>query len=78
MDLHYAVIGEVTEGNRLKYYMNGELEADVPASDLVLGGGAPVYDREYKEPAYFNELKKFSIDSIAEPERLDEVAMAFY
>lgn len=73
-DLHYAVIGEVTEGNRLKYYMNGELEADVPASDLVLGGGAPVYDREYKEPAYFNELKKFSIDSIAEPERLDEVA----
>jgi phosphoribosylformylglycinamidine synthase len=73
-DLHYAVIGEVTEGNRLKYYMNGELEADVPASDLVLGGGAPVYDREYKEPAYFNELKKFSIDSIAEPERLDVVA----
>jgi phosphoribosylformylglycinamidine synthase subunit PurL len=73
-DLHYAVIGEVTEGNRLKYYMHGELEADVPASDLVLGGGAPVYDREYKEPAYFNELKKFSIDSVSEPERLDEVA----
>ena len=29
----------------------GELEASLPAHDLVLGGGAPQYDREFKEPA---------------------------
>ncbi|MEZ5174067.1 MAG: phosphoribosylformylglycinamidine synthase subunit PurL [Bacteroidia bacterium] len=72
-DLHYAVIGKVTGDGRLKYYMNGELEADVPADDLVLGGGAPVYDREFKEPSYYSEYKQFDIAQVPEPERLDEV-----
>ncbi|HLW10114.1 MAG TPA: AIR synthase related protein, partial [Fermentimonas sp.] len=53
---------------------NGELVADVPADDLVLGGGAPVYHREYKEPAYFQEFKKFNIDDVPLPEDLREVA----
>jgi len=74
-DLHAVQIGEVTEGGRLKYYMNGELAADVPAHDLVLGGGAPVYDREHREPAYFAESKKFNIDDIPEPTDFTEVAM---
>jgi len=73
-DLHYAVIGVVTEGDRLRYYMKGELEADVPAFDLVLGGGAPVYKRDFKEPASFAESQKFSIDSIQELSDLKEVA----
>jgi phosphoribosylformylglycinamidine synthase len=73
-DLNCAVIGKVTDTKRLKYYMNGELVADVPANDLVLGGGAPVYHREYKEPAYFKESKKFTIESVKEPEDLKAVA----
>ncbi len=73
-DLNCAVIGEVTKGDRLNFYLNNELVADVPASSLVLGGGAPVYEREYKEPAYFKENKKFSIDDIPEPENLRDVA----
>ncbi len=40
------------------------LVADVPAEDLVLGGGAPVYHREYSEPAYYQEYKKFDINKI--------------
>ena len=43
----------------LHFYMNGELEAELPAYELVLGGGAPQYEREYSEPAYFEEIKKF-------------------
>ena len=66
-DLNCEQIGEVTAGNRLKYYMYDELVADVPAGDLVLGGGAPVYERDYKEPAYYAESKKFSIDTVKEP-----------
>ncbi len=73
-DLNCAVIGTVTDTKRLKYYMNGELVADVPAHDLVLGGGAPVYHREHKEPAYFKEAKKFTIDSVTEPKDLKAVA----
>lgn len=73
-DLNCVEIGQVTEGNSLRYFMNGELVAEVPADDLVLGGGAPVYEREYKEPAYYSEAAKFSMDSIEEPANLQEVA----
>jgi phosphoribosylformylglycinamidine synthase II len=66
-DLYCAEIGVVNDTKRLKYYMHGELVADVPAKDLVLGGGAPVYHREYREPAYFKEAQQFHIDQIAEP-----------
>ena len=72
-DLNCVQIGEVIEEDKLYFSMNGELCAEVPASTLVLGGGAPVYEREYKEPAYYKELKEFSIDSIDEPEDLHEI-----
>lgn len=74
-DLNAVEIGEVTEGGQLEYYMHGEMVATVPAHDLVLGGGAPVYDREYKEPAYFAENQKFNIDSVEEPKNYPETAM---
>ena len=74
-DLNCAIIGEVTDTKRLHYYMNGELVADVPAEDLVLGGGAPVYHREYKEPAYYAENKKFNIDDVKQESNLKKVMM---
>ena len=73
-DLSCEQIGEVTEGDRLQYFVGDTLVADVPATDLVLGGGAPVYEREYTEPAYFEEFKKFKIDSIKQPSDLVQVA----
>ncbi len=72
-DLNCEQIGEVTEGDRLKYYMNDELVADVPADVLVLGGGAPVYKRDYKEPAYYAESKKFNIEQVEVPKDLKPV-----
>ena len=73
-DLNCAIIGEVTDTEKLEFYMHGEKVADVPAAPLVLGGGAPVYEREYKEPAYFKAFQKFSIDDVKEPEDLKKVA----
>ena len=73
-DIHCVQIGEVTKDTNIKYYMNGELVADVPAESLVLGGGAPVYEREYTEPAYFKEIKNFNPDSIPVPGDLKEIA----
>ena len=74
-DLNCVKIGEVTDTKRLEYFMNGEMVADVPADDLVLGGGAPVYKREFQEPAYYQENKKFNIDDVRQPEDLKAVAI---
>ncbi len=63
-DLNCVQIGVVTKEPRLRYYFYDELVADVPAESLVLGGGAPVYIREYKEPAYYQENKKFDINQV--------------
>ena len=74
-DLHCEHIGDVTEGDTLRYFWHGELVAQVPAESLVLGGGAPVYKREQKEPASFRENKKFSSDMVPVPQDLEQVAM---
>ena len=74
-DLNAEQIGEVTDTGILEYYMHGELCASVPAEPLVLGGGAPQYKREFKEPAYYQEYKKFSIDDVKQPKDLKEVAI---
>jgi phosphoribosylformylglycinamidine synthase subunit PurL len=73
-DLNCEQIGEVTEGDLLEFFWRGELVASLPAESLVLGGGAPVYEREYREPAYFQENKKFTIDNIEEPKDYKAVA----
>jgi phosphoribosylformylglycinamidine (FGAM) synthase-like enzyme len=52
-DLPCVQIGEVNHSGILSYYMHGEKVAEVPAESLVLGGGAPIYKREFQEPAYF-------------------------
>lgn len=75
-DLHAEEIGHVTDTGRIRYYMDGALVGDVPAESLVLGGGAPQYKREYTEPAYYQEYKKFDISQIAEPTDLKAVADA--
>ena len=73
-DLACSIIGEVIADDRLLFHYHGKLVADVPASTLVLGGGAPVYNREYREPAYYQEYKKFNINTVAEPDDLCKVA----
>lgn len=73
-DLESAVIGEVTTDGLLSFYIAGQLEAQIPAQELVLGGGAPQYDREYKEPSYFKEIEKFDISRIPESEDLKSIA----
>ena len=73
-DLNCVEIGEVIDEDMLHFYWNGEKVAEVPAESLVLGGGAPIYDREYTEPAYYKEYKKFDIDDVPEPKDLKAVA----
>ncbi len=69
-DLSCSNIGEVTDDGLLNFYMHGELEASLPAYELVLGGGAPQYTREYKQPAYLAKVNAFDMNSIADTTNL--------
>jgi len=73
-DLPCSVIGEVTNDGILNFYMNGELEASLPAYELVLGGGAPQYEREYTTPKYFADIEKFNPEAVVVPDDLRSVA----
>ncbi len=73
-DLSCEKIGEVIEGDYVEYYMHDSLVAKVPYDSLVLGGGAPIYEREYTEPEYFKSYKTFNIESIKLPSDLVKVA----
>jgi phosphoribosylformylglycinamidine synthase subunit PurL len=73
-DLENAVIGEVTTDGLLSFYIDGNLEANIPAEALVLGGGAPQYERNYTEPSYLKEIGSFQTDNIKEPSDLKSIA----
>ena len=69
-DLSCSNIGEVTDDGLLNFYMHGKLEASLPAYELVLGGGAPQYTREYKEPAYLSKVNAFNLDAVSDTTNL--------
>ena len=73
-DLPCSEIGEVTNDGMLQFFMHGVLEAVLPADELVLGGGAPQYSRETKEPAYIQKINAFDINKIEEPKDLKAIA----
>ncbi|MFN9710757.1 MAG: phosphoribosylformylglycinamidine synthase subunit PurL [Bacteroidota bacterium] len=73
-DLPCSEIGEVTGDGLLRFYMNDELDAEIPAEVLVLGGGAPQYDRAYKTPAYLEKINAFDVNKIEVPGDLKSVA----
>jgi len=69
-DLECEEIGIVTDTGMLEFYEGGHVIAAVPAEPLVLGGGAPVYDREQRRPAYMDEIAKFDPASVPIPDDL--------
>ncbi len=70
--LNCVKIGEVSSDPELKFKMNGKKSAVVPAEPLVLGGGAPVYNRESKKPAYIEKLNSLDMETIKVPENLEK------
>jgi phosphoribosylformylglycinamidine synthase subunit PurL len=74
-DLNVVEIGKVIPEDRIRIYYKEILEADIPADVLVLGGGAPVYERETKVPEYLKITGSFSQDSVPEPEDLNDVLL---
>lgn len=65
-DVSAAIIGEVTDTGEVEYWMHDELKARIPADSLVLGGGAPVYERETARPAYLDAKHAFDFSTLPE------------
>jgi len=73
-DLPCSHIGEVTTDGLLQFRMFGETEAILPAVELVLGGGAPQYERSFTEPAYLQKINSFKISSVADIQKIKPIA----
>ena len=77
-DLHCEIVGEVTNDGKLHINYEGEEKAVIPSYELVLGGGAPVYHRETKEPAYLKETRVFDFSSLPEPKDLQDTFIKIF
>ncbi len=73
-DLECEQIGVVTETGQLEFYFEGEKIADISANSLVLGGGAPIYERAFKKPEYLKKNQRFSTKRLQVPKDLKKVA----
>ena len=73
-DLPCSHIGDVTGDGMLRFYMNEVEEAVIPADELVLGGGAPQYERSFTKPTYLSKIEAFNQDTIAVPENIMAIA----
>src|SRR5688572_8442904 len=69
-DLPWAEIGFVTDSGRMIVKNHGQVVADIPAAKLA--NDAPIYHREFKEPAYFKETRAFKLSKV--PAMKDPVA----
>jgi len=75
-DICAEIIGDVIDEDRLEISYHGEVVADVSAESLVLGGGAPVYIRETREPEYLKATRVLDEESLLEPGDLSKVLLA--
>lgn len=65
-----SVIGHVTDDGMLTIKDRGKVVAQIPARALT--DEAPVYYREYHEPAYLQEVKAFDAEGLKIPQDLED------
>ena len=71
-DLNCEIIGYVTDKQILDVEYKGEKKVEINPYDLVLGGGAPVYNRETKEPKYIKEKQSFDFTKLPKSKNIAE------
>jgi len=59
--LDSTIVGQVTSDGLMTVRLHGEVVAQIPSHSLVLGGGAPVYHRESRRPAYLDDLNRIDL-----------------
>ena len=63
-DLDCTEVGYVTNDGKLKVKHEGNVVAEIPSEELVLGGGAPQYDMPYSKPKYLNHINTLNLDEL--------------
>jgi phosphoribosylformylglycinamidine synthase II len=66
-DLHAVKIGEVTEGDTLRYFMNNELVGEIPAKSLGSRRWSSGLRTRIQRACLLQRVKKFDISQIEEP-----------
>jgi phosphoribosylformylglycinamidine synthase subunit PurL len=61
-DLPWSEVGFVTDTGRMVVKHHGKVVADIPAAKLA--NDAPVYQREFREPAYLKTVRAFTLANI--------------
>uniref|UniRef100_A0A832CYU4 Phosphoribosylformylglycinamidine synthase subunit PurL n=1 Tax=Ignavibacterium album TaxID=591197 RepID=A0A832CYU4_9BACT len=77
-DLNCEIIGEVTDDGLLHIDYQSERKATIPAFELVLGGGAPVYIREQKEPEYLKQTRNFNFKNLPQPKNIKDTFLKVF
>jgi phosphoribosylformylglycinamidine synthase len=72
-DVPITQIGHVTDDGLIRVTRSGKQVCKIDADSLVLGGGAPQYDREIKKPAYLEEMSNFNINSLKTDLSLNDI-----
>lgn len=72
-DLDVAVIGRVTDSDRVKIFKNGEKVVDLPVAPVVRE--APVYERAVAEPEYLKQTRSENIDNLPLPRDFNEILL---
>ncbi|HUV31765.1 MAG TPA: phosphoribosylformylglycinamidine synthase subunit PurL [Acidobacteriota bacterium] len=75
-DLDSTIIGHVTSDGLMTVKLDGRIVSQIPSDCLVLGGGAPVYHRETKRPAYIDDLASLDLDDCSLERDWDETLLA--
>lgn len=74
-DLKCTKIGKVINSNNLEIFFNQKKVGSIPAYHLVLGGGAPVYIRETREPDYIKKVRAKNIKRLKMPEDFNKALL---
>jgi phosphoribosylformylglycinamidine synthase II len=61
-DLPWSEVGFVTDTERMVVRHHGKVVADIPAAKLA--NDAPIYQREFREPAYFKGVRAFTLANV--------------
>lgn len=73
-DLDATVIGKVTNDGKLRIKWHGNIAAEIEASKI--SSSAPLYDRPSRRPDYQDQLNKFNISTIPEPEDYNKILLS--
>ena len=77
-DLHCEIIGEVTNNGKIDIEYEGKIKSSLPHFELVLGGGAPVYHRETKEPDYLKETRGFDFTTLPKADNVQDTFLKVF